>query len=193
MHMWEEVTWSQGKDLLQGLGVTEPHCHTGLGIVVTSDTWESLSRAWLFVTQRAESMEFSRIIEWVAFPFSRDLPNPGIEPRSPTLQAVSLPAEPQGKPRNNGVGRLSLLEGIFPTQQWNWDLLHCRQFLYQLSYQRSPGNSGSFHQSEKSQGLWRTKDTGGAASVRRNQPWIHLCSSPSANLKNKNKMETISK
>ena len=38
----------------------------------------------------------ARILEWVAFPFSGDLPNPGIEPRSPALQADSLPAEPQG-------------------------------------------------------------------------------------------------
>ena len=40
----------------------------------------------------------TRILEWVAFPFSRDLPKPGIEPRSPSLQADSLPAEPQGSP-----------------------------------------------------------------------------------------------
>ena len=40
----------------------------------------------------------ARMLEWVAFPFSRDLPNPGIEPRSPALQADSLPAEPPGKP-----------------------------------------------------------------------------------------------
>ena len=39
-----------------------------------------------------------RILEWVAFPFFRDLPNPGIKPKSHTLQADSLPAEPQGKP-----------------------------------------------------------------------------------------------
>ena len=42
----------------------------------------------------------ARILEWVAVPFSRDLPNPGIEPRSPTLQADSLPSEPQGKPND---------------------------------------------------------------------------------------------
>ena len=42
----------------------------------------------------------ARILEWVAFPFSRDLPNPGSEPRSPTLQVDTLPAEPQGKPKN---------------------------------------------------------------------------------------------
>ena len=41
-------------------------------------------------------------------------PNPGIEPRSPTLQADSLATEPPGKPKNIGVGSLSLLQGIFP-------------------------------------------------------------------------------
>ena len=44
------------------------------------------------------------------------LPNPGIETRSPELQADSLPAEPQGQPANPGVGSLSLLQWIFPTQ-----------------------------------------------------------------------------
>ena len=57
------------------------------------------------------------ILEWVAFPFSRDLPNPGIKPRSPTLQADSLPVEPQGEPKNTGVGSLSLLQQISPTQE----------------------------------------------------------------------------
>ena len=79
-----------------------------------------------------------RLLEWVAFPFSRDLPNPGTEPRSPTLQAGSLPAEPQEKLKNTGVGSLSLLQRIFPTQKSNQDLLHCRQILYLLSYQGSP-------------------------------------------------------
>ena len=37
-----------------------------------------------------------------------------------------------------GVGSLSLLQGIFPTQELNWSLLHCRQILHQLSYQGSP-------------------------------------------------------
>ena len=76
----------------------------------------------------------ARIPEWVAFPFSRDLPNPGIKSRSPALQADSLPAEPQGKPKNTGVGSPSLLQGIFLTQELNWSLLHYRQNLYQLSY-----------------------------------------------------------
>ena len=80
----------------------------------------------------------ARILEWVAFPFSRDLPNPGIKPRSPTLQVDSLPAEPQRKPKNTRVGSLSLLQWIFPTQKLNQGLLHCRWILYQLNYQGSP-------------------------------------------------------
>ena len=77
----------------------------------------------------------ARILERVPCPSPGDLPNLGIKPRSPTLQADSLPAEPQGKPKNTGVGSLSLLQGIFLTQELNWRLLHCRRILYQLSYQ----------------------------------------------------------
>ena len=40
--------------------------------------------------------------------------------------------------QNTGVGSLSLLQGIFPTQGLNWGLLHCRQILYQLSHKGSP-------------------------------------------------------
>ena len=74
----------------------------------------------------------ARILEWVAFPFSRG----SSQPKDQTaLQADSLPAGPQAKPKNTGVSSLSLLQGIFPTQKLNWGLLHCRQILYQLSYQ----------------------------------------------------------
>ena len=78
----------------------------------------------------------ARILEWVAFPFSRG----SSQSRDPTLQVVSLPAEPQGKLKNTGVGSLSLLQRIFLTQELNWGLLHCRWILYQLSYQGSPLN-----------------------------------------------------
>ena len=40
--------------------------------------------------------------------------------------------------QNTGVGSLSLLQGIFPTQGLNPDLPHCRQILYQLSHKGSP-------------------------------------------------------
>ena len=95
-----------------------------------------------------------RILEWVAFSFPGDLSNPGIEPRSPALQADSLPTELSGKPpkvkvtqscltlcnpgrnspgQNTGVGCHSLLQGVFPTQGLNPGLPHCRWILYQLS------------------------------------------------------------
>ena len=59
---------------------------------------------------------------------------PGIEPRSAALQVHSLSSELPRKPRNTGVGSLSLLQWNFLTQEQNWVLLHCRQVLYQLSY-----------------------------------------------------------
>ena len=80
----------------------------------------------------------ARILEWIAFPFSSGLPNPGFKPRSPILQVCSVPAELQGKPKNTGVDSLSLLQRIFLTQESNWSLLHCRWILYQLSYEGSP-------------------------------------------------------
>ena len=85
-------------------------------------------------------MEFSRPKYWsgLSFPSPGDLHTPGIKPRSPALQVDSLPAEPQGKPKNTGVHSLSLLQRIFPTQELNQGLLHCRWTLYQLSYQGSP-------------------------------------------------------
>ena len=105
-----------------------------------------LSHVWLIATpwtiacQASLSMEISRQEFWngLPFPFPGDLPKPGTEPRSPALQVDSLLSEPPGKPKNTGVGSLSLLQGIFPTQESNQCLLHCRRILYQLSYQESP-------------------------------------------------------
>ena len=73
-------------------------------------------------------------------PLPGDLPNPGIESRSPALQANSLLSEPPVMPKNTGVSSLSLLQGIFLTQESNQGLLHCRYILYELSYQGGPLN-----------------------------------------------------
>ena len=83
---------------------------------------------------------FSKPEYWSGLPCPPpgDLPNPGIKPRSPALKADSLPSDPPGKPLNTEVGSLSLLQEIVQTQKSNWGLLHCRQILYQLSYQGSP-------------------------------------------------------
>ena len=70
---------------------------------------KSLSRVRLFATpwtvahQAPPSMGFSRQEYWSVLPFPSPgaLPNPGIEPRSPALQADTLTSEPPGKPFYN--------------------------------------------------------------------------------------------
>ena len=68
----------------------------------------------------------ARILEWVTFLFSR-----GSSQLRDWIQvshiAGSLSAEKQGKPKNTGVGSLSLFQQIFPTQESNPGLLGCRQ------------------------------------------------------------------
>ena len=67
---------------------------------------KSLSRVRLFATpwtvayQGPQSMEFSMQEYWSGLPFPSpgDLPNTGIEPGSPALQADALQSEPPGKP-----------------------------------------------------------------------------------------------
>ena len=97
--------------------------------------WQSINQHCL-----RQSMEFSRPEYWSRKPFPSpgDLPNPGIDPRYPALQADSLPAEPQGKPKITGGNSLSFLQGIFLTLASNRGLPHCRWILYQLSYQGMP-------------------------------------------------------
>ena len=48
----------------------------------------------------------------------------------PGMKVDSLPSEPPGMPMNTGVGTLTLLQMIFPTQELNQGLLHCRWILY---------------------------------------------------------------
>jgi len=120
---------------------------------------------WTAAGQAPLSMEFSMHEHWSGLPCPPpgDLPNPGIKPRSPALQADSLPTEPPGKPKSKewvawwaavyGVAQswtrlkrlssssgssLSLLQGIFPTQESNGGCLQCRLILYLLYYQGSP-------------------------------------------------------
>ena len=61
---------------------------------------------------------------------------------SNSLQSHGLHSPWNSLGQNTGVGSLSLLQGIFPTQESNQGLLNCRQILYQLRYQGSPWNNG---------------------------------------------------
>ena len=54
---------------------------------------------------------------------------------SNTLRAHRLHSPWNSPGQNTGVGSLFLLQGIFPTQDLNQGLLHCRWILYRLSYQ----------------------------------------------------------
>ena len=84
-HSWEHPEWYEAVKEL------------GFCLSKWSEKWKSLSCVWLFVTLwTIQSMEFSRPEYWSGylFPSPGDLPNPGIEPRSLTLQVDSLPAEP---------------------------------------------------------------------------------------------------
>ena len=92
---------------------------------------------WTVAHQASLSMGIlqARIMEWVVMPSSR-----GYSQIRDQTQVFNTAGgfftvwASTGKPKNTGVGSLFLLQGILATQQLSWDLLHCRQILYQLSY-----------------------------------------------------------
>ena len=68
----------------------------------------TLCNPWTVAHQAPPSMGFSRHEDWSGLPFPSpgDLPDPGIEPRSPTLQADTLTSAPPGKPLNTRIQSL---------------------------------------------------------------------------------------
>ena len=80
----------------------------------------------------------ARILEWVAMFSSRVSSQPRARTQVSHIAGRFFTISAPRKPKNTGVGRLSLLQEKFLTQESNRGLLHCRQILYQLSYQRSP-------------------------------------------------------
>ena len=83
----------------------------------------------------------ARILEWGAFFFSRGSSQPRDRTQVSHMAGKFFTRWTTAKPKNAGVGSLSLLQWIFPSQESNQGLLHCRQILYQLSYQGSPISS----------------------------------------------------
>ena len=75
---------------------------------------------WTVGHQAPPSMGFSRQEYWSGLPFSspRDLPDPGIEPRSPALQADALTSEPLGNPlfvdEGKELSRVSFTKALNP-------------------------------------------------------------------------------
>ena len=66
---------------------------------------------------------------------------------------------------NTGVGSLSLLQGIFPTQGSNLGLLHCGWILYQLSHRGSPEKEMATHSSVLAWRIPGTGEPGGLSSM----------------------------
>ena len=115
----EKMQESINKDLEE---LKNKHAETNNAITEIKNTLEwvkSLSRVRLFATpwtvayQAPPSTGFSRQEYWSGLPFPSpgDLPNPGIEPGSPTLQADALTSEPPGKP-HPPPPKKNTLEGI---------------------------------------------------------------------------------
>ena len=75
----------------------------GRGSEVTQSC-PTLCVPWTVAHQASPSMGFSRQEYWSGLPFPSpgDLPDPGIEPRSPTLQSDALTSAPPGKPLKGG-------------------------------------------------------------------------------------------
>ena len=62
----------------------------------------------------------ARILEWVAMPSSRGSSQPRDQTHVSCITGGFFTIEPPGKSKNTGMGSLSLIQGIFPTQELNW-------------------------------------------------------------------------
>ena len=80
----------------------------------------------------------ARILEWVAFPFSRGPSQPRDGTQVSHIAGRFFISWATREAENTEVGSLSLLQQISPTQESNRGLLHCKWILYQLSYQGIP-------------------------------------------------------
>ena len=83
-----------------------------------------------------------RILEWVAFPVSRGSSQPRDWTQVSRIAGRFFTSWATREAKNIGVGSLSLLQQIFPTQKLNRGLLHYRRILYQLSHQGSTCGHG---------------------------------------------------
>ena len=101
--------------------------HCGGGGLVTKSSL-TLATPWTVACQTPPSMGFSRqeYYSGLPFPSPRDLPNPGIEPRSPSLQADSLPTELQGMVSRYQNSNIPLL--------FNTHCQKCREFWNEDKY-----------------------------------------------------------
>ena len=107
--------------------------------------WVAMPSSRIFLTQGSNLPLLCLLhCRWILY-HQRHLGSPLRDMKSESCSVVSDSLQPHGlynpwnsPGQNTGVGSLSLLQGIFPTQGSNPGLLHCRQILYQLSHKGSP-------------------------------------------------------
>ena len=92
------------------------------------------SSLWLCQAPLSMGILQARKLQWVAMPSPRGSSQPRDWTQVSRIAGGSFTIWATRKPESAGVGSLSLLPGIFLTQEVNWGLLHCRWILYQLSY-----------------------------------------------------------
>ena len=119
--------------------MTASQCWVGFCCTTTWISYESESHSVMSDSLRPHIVHGifqARILEWVAFPFSRGSSQSRNWTQVSSIAGGFFTSWATREPKNTGVGSLSLLQ-IFPTQESNRGLLHCSWILYQLSYQRS--------------------------------------------------------
>ena len=102
----------------------------------------------------------ARIQEWVTIPSLCDLPHPGVKPRSPAIQADSLPLSYQGFiPSTEGLNKHSLSKREFPLPElghWSFPTFRlrniCSSWVIMKTYWLS--NWNLYHQLSQFSGLW---------------------------------------
>ena len=121
--------------------------------------WDAVSEvkvAQSCPTLQAHGILQAKILEWVALPFSRGSSQPRDWTQVSCIAGWFFTIWATRESKNIGVDSLSLLQWIFLTQELNWGLLHCRQILYQLSYQghREPLTMNKAEKTEITGWLW---------------------------------------
>ena len=119
-HSFSEAPLQPTQLLCSVLGrVQAPHAEapSTLQYESESESRSGVSKSFRPMDYTVHGILQARILEWGAAPFSRGSSQSKDRTQVFALQADSLQSEPPGKPKNTGVGSLSLLQGTFLTQE----------------------------------------------------------------------------
>ena len=113
--------------------------------------WKLLSPVWLCDPMDCtfHGILQARILEWVAFSFSRGSSQPSDWTPVSLTTGGFFTSWAIREAKEYWSGSLSLLQWLFSTQESNWSLLHCRQILYQLSYRGNSTYNSWCHKSQR--------------------------------------------